>query len=235
MIPLRLLRRHNGPSRSPRQLAISVSRFRRITSLARAHRMIGDYDRAIYHFKKNVDVASRRSDLRSLRLSVSCFGRVALSIGIAPCRTVASLPKQPFTGTKRFALRRLANHPFSLSTAYFAVGYLHLRKGAIDKAIALLEHSLEICRIWNIRQNLPRVAAALGYAFAAAGRVGEALPLLDLANERARHPATRVQLAQGYLLIGKLEEATSLANQALDSVPAPWGTRPRSVGTLRSR
>jgi tetratricopeptide (TPR) repeat protein len=61
------------------------------------------------------------------------------------------------------------------------------------------------------------VAAVLGNAFAATGRVGEAMPLLELTNERARNSWTRVQLAQGYLLAGKLQEATSLANQVLES------------------
>jgi len=93
---------------------------------------------------------------------------------------------------------------------------MHLRKGAIDKAIAALERSLELCRSWNIHQNILRVAAALGNAYAVVGRVGDALPLLDLAYERARLSFIRGQLAQGYLLIGKLEEAASLASRALD-------------------
>ena len=87
----------------------------------------------------------------------------------------------------------------------------------MDKAIALLERSLEICRVWDLRQNLPRVAVALGNAFAATGRVGEAMPLLELTNERARNSWARVQLAHGYLLVGKLKEANLVANQVLDS------------------
>ena len=82
-------------------------------------------------------------------------------------------------------IAEMVNHPYNLYTAYFAVGSLHLRKGAIDKAISALERSLELCRSWNIRQNIPRVAVALGNAYAAAGRVGEALPILDLANRAA--------------------------------------------------
>ena len=60
-----------------------------------------------------------------------------------------------------------------------------------------------------------RVAAALGYAYAVAGRVGEALPLLNLANERFQLGLTsaRAELAQGYLLIGKLEEADLIASR----------------------
>ena len=112
-------------------------------------------------------------------------------------------------GDEAVRIAEVANHPFSLDTAYLAVGYLHFRKGAMDKAIALLERSMEICRVWDIRQNLLRVEVALGNALAATGRVGEAMPLLELTNERARSSWIRVQLAQGYLLVGKLEEANS--------------------------
>ena len=87
----------------------------------------------------------------------------------------------------------------------------------MDKAIALLEHSLEICRVWDIPQNLLRVEVALGNALAATGRVGEAMPLLEFTNERARNSWLRAQLAHGYLLVGKLEEAHSVANQVLNS------------------
>ena len=64
---------------------------------------------------------------------------------------------------------------------------MHLRKGAIDKAIAALERSLELCRSWDIQQkNTSRVAAALGNAYAATGRIDEALPVLDFAKNRVR-------------------------------------------------
>ena len=67
------------------------------------------------------------------------------------------------------------------------------------------------------------MAAALGYAHAVAGRGEEALTLLNLANERARavglisRSMTGVHSIQGYLLIGKPEEAASLASRALES------------------
>jgi tetratricopeptide (TPR) repeat protein len=90
-------------------------------------------------------------------------------------------------------------------------------KGAINNSLAALGHSLEICRSWNFQQNVPRVAAVLGCAYAAAGSVSEAMPLLKLANERAGNSRTRVQSAEGYLLVGKLEEARSLASQVIES------------------
>src|SRR6185295_19791113 len=117
----------------------------------------------------------------------------------------------------------VANHPFSLCTAYFGVGHLHLTRGVIDRGIAMLEHSLETCRLWNLYQNVPRVAAALGYAYAVAGRRGEAITLLTLADERAKavgmvwRSLTGAQLIQGFLLIGKRQEAAWLASRALES------------------
>ena len=57
-------------------------------------------------------------------------------------------------GDEAVRIAEIANHPFSLCTAYFGVGDLHVRQGAIDKAISVLEHSLEVCRLWNIPQNL---------------------------------------------------------------------------------
>ena len=94
---------------------------------------------------------------------------------------------------------------------------------------------MEICRVWDIPQNLLRVAVALGNALAATGRVGEAMPLLELTNERARNSWMRVQLAQGYLLVGKLEEANSVANQVLESSLTQGYRGHTARVTLRSR
>jgi tetratricopeptide (TPR) repeat protein len=124
-------------------------------------------------------------------------------------------------GDEAIHIAEKANHPFSLCTAYFAVGYLHLTKGVIDKAIGMLERSLETYRLWQLHQGIPRVAAALGYAYAVAGRCGEAMPLLTLASERARMMIgsswTGAQLMQGFLLVGRPQDAASLASLALES------------------
>ena len=153
--------------------------------LGAAHRMIGDYDRAINHFRRNVEslVGDQIYERFGLVFLASVGSRYQLVLLLSDR---GEFTEAAIHGNEAVRIAELANHPYSLYTAYYAVGYLHLRKGAIDKAIGALEHSLEICRSWNIRQNLPRVAAALGYAYAVAGRVGEALPLLDLANERIR-------------------------------------------------
>jgi class 3 adenylate cyclase len=184
--------------------------------LGTSHRMIGDYDRAIYHFKKNVD--SLVGDQIYDRFGLAFLASVGSHFQFAEILSDrGEFNEAAIHGDEAVRIAELANHPFSLNTAYLAVGYRHFRKGAMDKAIALLERAMEICRVWDLRQNVLRVAVALGNAFAATGRVGEAMPLLEFTNERARNSQARVQLAEGYLLVGKLEEANLVANQVLDS------------------
>ena len=198
--------------------------------LGTSHRTIGDYDRAIYHFKKNIDslVGDQIYDRFGLAFIASVGSHFQL-VEILAER--GEFNEATIHGDEAVRIAELANHPFSLETAYLAAGHLHFRKGAMDKAIELLERSMEICRVWDLPQNLLRVAVVLGNAFAATGRVGEAMPLLELTNERARFSRTRVQLAEGYLLVGKLEEATAIANHVLES-SQPQGYRGHTAVSL---
>jgi tetratricopeptide (TPR) repeat protein len=187
--------------------------------LGSAHHKLGDYDRAINHFTRNVDslVGDQIYERFGLAFVASVGSRYQL---VQLFSDRGEFTEAAIHGDEVVRIAEVTNQPHSLFTAYFAVGYLHLRKGTIDKAIGVLERSLEICRTWSIHQSIPRVAAALGNAYAAAGRVGDALPLLDLANERGFLTTPSIQrggqLAQGYLLIGKREKAISLASRALD-------------------
>jgi tetratricopeptide (TPR) repeat protein len=183
--------------------------------LATAYHTVGDYDRALKYFRRNVE--SLAGDQLYQRFGLAFFP----SVGARYQLVILLAERGEFIeaaghGDEAIRIAEAANHPFSLSTAYYAVGHLHIRKGVIEKAINLLERDLEICQSWNLRQNVPRVAAALGYAYAVAGRVGEALPLLDLTNDRMRAPM-RAQLAQAYLLIGKRDTADLIASHAVDS------------------
>jgi tetratricopeptide (TPR) repeat protein len=185
--------------------------------LASSYHAVSDYDRAINHFRKNVASLSGDQIYERFGLAFlpSVGARYQLVLLLAERGEFAEAAVQ---GAEAVRIAEIANHPFSLCTAYFGVGELHVRQGAIEKAIAVLEHSLELCRLWNLPQNLHRVAAALGYAHAVAGRVDEALTLLNVANERAIwRTVIGVQLIQGYLLIGNPEEAALLASRALES------------------
>ena len=190
--------------------------------LGSAYLAVHDYHRAFNHLSRNVEtlVGDQIYDR---------FGLAFLPAVGSRCQLVFLLAERgEFTaaavhGDDAIHIAEVANHPFSLCTAYFSVGHLHLTRGVIDRGIAMLEHSLETCRLWNLYQNVPRVAAALGYAYAVAGRRGEAITLLTLADERAKavgmvwRSLTGAQLIQGFLLIGKRQEAAWLASRALES------------------
>jgi tetratricopeptide (TPR) repeat protein len=125
-------------------------------------------------------------------------------------------------GEEAVRMAESVDHPFSVTQAYFGLGYLSLQKGDLHKAIPALERGLGLCQVANIPTWFPTVAAALGYAYTLAGRVAEALPLLKQAVEQqasmgisAGHSRRVAYLSEAYLLAGRMDEATDLARCAL--------------------
>ena len=86
----------------------------------------------------------------------------------------------------------------------------------------MLERGLGLCQVANIPLMFPASASALGYAYVLAGRVAEALPLLEQMVEQAtltRRPGGQplwvAWLSEADLLAGRIEDATQLAERAL--------------------
>jgi tetratricopeptide (TPR) repeat protein len=109
-----------------------------------------------------------------------------------------------------------------LTSAYWALGKIHLRKGDLDRAIAALERGFELGRGWSIRILLPSMTADLGSAYAQSGRLDVAVPLLEQALEQ--HESIRktaglsprvTDLGRAYLLAGRLDDAAQLLERAL--------------------
>jgi class 3 adenylate cyclase/tetratricopeptide (TPR) repeat protein len=103
--------------------------------------------------------------------------------------------------------------------AKWGVGLLSLHQGDLLQAIAALKRSLEVCQAGDIGLLLPWVASALGYAYLLAGRLPEALPLLQQAVEQdatqAYYPLWLTHLSEAYLLAGRLDDAQQPAQRAL--------------------
>jgi class 3 adenylate cyclase/tetratricopeptide (TPR) repeat protein len=115
-----------------------------------------------------------------------------------------------------------ADHPFTLYFALFDLGRTHLRRGDLPRATRVLERGLDLCRTWQFVVKTPIVAAALGAAYALAGRADEALPLVAGAVEEFRSRQDHDQpafilLCAGttYLSAGRIDEAASHAREAL--------------------
>lgn len=112
-------------------------------------------------------------------------------------------------------------HPFSEAFARYCGGFVYLRKGEIERAVAQLEPGLALCRSMNLRLELPFVAAFLGIAYSYQGRLQEGIAL----GEQAVEETTALKIESGrswiigylgysHLLAGDLDRALNLILQA---------------------
>jgi class 3 adenylate cyclase/tetratricopeptide (TPR) repeat protein len=114
------------------------------------------------------------------------------------------------------------DHPFSLGLAFHGTGRLHLYKGDVQKAIAVLERGHNVCRARIVDYWLPVICVSLGLAYATCGRPAEAFPLLERAIERLTSAQMMIyqsllltSLSEAYLLAGRMDDATQRAEEAL--------------------
>jgi DNA-binding SARP family transcriptional activator len=107
--------------------------------------------------------------------------------------------------------------------AHLGVGRLYLVKSDLARAITVLERGLPMCEVGgDLAVYFSRTAASLGGAYALAGRLDEALEILDRADRHAGsigfaygHALVVATLAEAKLLMGDAEDAARTADRAL--------------------
>jgi class 3 adenylate cyclase/tetratricopeptide (TPR) repeat protein len=152
--------------------------------LGRAYVTLGNYGRAMDVLRRNVAVLE--GDLIREYFGLTALPAILSRAYLAWCLAeLGAFAEGIATGEEGVRIARTVDHPYSLLIATGGVGMLYFRKGALHQAISMLEGGLELCRVWNIRDWFPLIAATLGAAYALAGRVTEALPLLEQAVEQA--------------------------------------------------
>jgi tetratricopeptide (TPR) repeat protein len=124
-------------------------------------------------------------------------------------------------GAEGIRIVEASDYSYPLVAAYFSVGFLNLRKGELDQAIAMFERCLGLCQTLNFPIWFPATASGLGYVYALSGRVAEAMPLLQQAMERAAsmrimsfHSLALAWQSEASLLVGHMDEALELAERA---------------------
>jgi class 3 adenylate cyclase/tetratricopeptide (TPR) repeat protein len=187
-----------------------------------AYHALGDYRRAMGVLRSNVE--SLTGDL--IRESFGLLGHPAVNSRSWLVRCLAELgafPEGVAYGEEAVRIAEAVDHPHSLILAYLGVGFLSLRQRDLSRAIPVLERGLDLCRVFNIQLWFPETAAALGCAYALAGRVTEALPLLEQAEQSGAamgqmggHALRVGYLSEAYLLAGRMQEAVQLAGRTLD-------------------
>ena len=190
--------------------------------LGGVYRSLGDYRRAVECFQKNV--ACLHGALRQEH-----FGLPGLATVLSHSLLVASLAEcGAFSEGQALAaegvrLAEAANHPYSQVMASWAVGFRALRQGDCSQAIAALAWALDLAQRAYLRLLVPFIATPLGAVYTLAGRTGDALPLLEQAvvqavamHYRWDHALRLVWLGAAYLRTGRLDEAGTQAQQALE-------------------
>jgi transcriptional regulator with AAA-type ATPase domain/tetratricopeptide (TPR) repeat protein len=175
----------------------------------------GEYRRAAEFFRSNADllVGERARERFGLPQLPSVHSRTCLVWSLAELGDFAeALPR----AEEGVAIAESMDQPLSRTVAYAGLGVVWLRQGQSDRAIGILERALTLIREWSIPLWFPRVASALGAAYALGGRPADGVSLLERAVERA----TVMRLLGGLsLLVGHLAEACLLAGR-LDEAAA---------------
>ena len=187
--------------------------------LGRIYFGLGNYPQAINLLRQNV-VALDGALLRE-RFGLSRLPSVMSRDILARCLAeVGAFTEGLAHGEAGLGIAEAVNHPPSLSEACHGIGNLSLRKGEFHQAIQWLERGLEVCRVWDIPQLLYVNSSVLGYAYVLAGRVSNALPLLEqnVATEGMGIMRGRVHvwLSEAYLRLSRLDEALALALRGLE-------------------
>jgi tetratricopeptide (TPR) repeat protein len=182
---------------------------------------LGDYHRAMDCYSSNVAflVGERSRE----RFGLAGFPAVFSHNNLALClMELGAFAEGRGRTEEALRLAEAVNQPFTLSVAYHGAGVLSLRQGNLLDAIPLLERGLGFSRTGSVAHHFAALAVALGAAYALCGRVAEALPLLEQA---VRLPASVhwplyvspfLWTGEAYLLVGRLEEATTAACRALE-------------------
>jgi predicted ATPase len=191
--------------------------------LGQIYHFLGDYGRALDILRRNV--ASLEGELCyerfGLPVPASVYSRTWL---VASLAELGAFAEGIAHCEEQVRITASDDHPVSLVHPNFNLGRLALRQGDLPQAIAVLERGVGLCQTWDIRAWFPNMASHLGYAYALAGRIAEALPLLEQAEQRGAARGTMGggyslnvgYVSEAYLLAGRREEAVQHAGRALD-------------------
>jgi DNA-binding winged helix-turn-helix (wHTH) protein/tetratricopeptide (TPR) repeat protein len=204
------------------QLEDDTFRFMAQYHLGTTYLVLGDYRQAIAYLRQNVAALGGARLYQHFALAglPSVVARTWLVWCLAELGAFAEARAR---GDEAIGIAEAVEHPYSLSMAYYGVGFLHLCQGELQQAIARLERALGICQAAMIPDLFPALAAFLGRAYCLAGRGAEALSLLEQAVAQAAamrhmmHQALRVGwLSEAYLRAGRLDEAWAQAQWAFE-------------------
>jgi len=187
--------------------------------LGQAYLGLGDYRCARECLQSNIQ--SLEGDLIRERFGegglLSVLSRIFLVDSLA---NLGEFAEGIARGEEGVRIAETVDHPVSLIGACRGLGHLYLRKGDLDKAIHFLERGREVCQALDIPTSFFACASFLGYANVLSGRLADGLPLLEQSIEQGGCQTRDYFLpflSEAYRVANRMDEATHLAKEALDS------------------
>src|SRR5262249_15767950 len=137
--------------------------------LGLTHGFRGEFTDAVALFERNV--VALDGDLRYERFGTawvhSAFSEINLTFAFS---YLGRFDEAIEHGEVAVRIAETADHPMTLSLGLFCLGFAHLCRGDLPRAITVLERCLDLSRTWQLVIYTPLRAAALGAAYVLAGR-----------------------------------------------------------------
>jgi tetratricopeptide (TPR) repeat protein len=151
-----------------------------------AYYHIGQYDQSIASLRRALSVAQEER-FKHERFGTAFILSVICRIWLAQCSAQLGHFKDGKTLAEvAITIAKEADHASSLAFAHISSGFIDLVQGNVDSAIGTLETCQKICSANNIQVLMPHIGSNLAYAYALAGRVDDAIPLVDKADEQSK-------------------------------------------------
>ena len=196
------------------------------TRLGLVYYAAGDFREAL-HVSRRV-VASLEGKPVPARFGQLALSSVTSRIISAQCLAdMGAFAEGMVMAEEAVQIAEAVKQPYSIVIALIGVGFLYRCQGDLSHAISVLQRTLALCQETNIPRWVPLTASTLGVAYALSGRTTEALPLLTQTIEHVaagRHGGahggvrsrTLAELSEALLLVGRVEDASALAEQLLE-------------------
>jgi class 3 adenylate cyclase/tetratricopeptide (TPR) repeat protein len=212
------------PSQRALAIAITQSDFRLQTLanfyLGLVYHISGEYRQAIDILADNPGLRDGERGLERVGVSIAgVFPRYCLAWCHAELGTFA---EGSIYAEEARHIAEAANRPYSRIQAYFSLAVLALHQGNVHRAIGVLDQGLGLCQDGNPPVWFALLSAYKGAAYALAGCVAEAVPLLenaiaqaDAMRFKAYHALWATYLSNAFRLAGRFEDAMQVAEHAL--------------------
>ncbi len=151
-----------------------------------AYHHVGQYDQSIAFLRRALSV-TQEERFKHDRFGTANILSVICRIWLTQCCAQIGHFKDGKTlAEEAITIAKEADHASSLAWAYLGLGFIHLVQGNVNPAIRTLETCQKICGASNIQVLMPHMGSNLGYAYALAGRVDDAIPLLEKADQQSK-------------------------------------------------